>query len=452
MGLQKLASRILFCLENFRKNMKIKQITGLVFLVLQLFIFAGASAVKADTQQNLEKVIEAQIPLVQEAYQRIHSNPELGKKEFKTQAYLKEKLQALGYSEFVESTTAPTAVIAILDTGRPGKTIALRADMDARPLSGGKDEPADHNPRSQIAGVMHNCGHDVHASILLSAAGALQSNRDQLSGKIVFIFQPAEEVKGGADDIVNEGILTKLKVESIFAMHVAPRMPVGTVGISPGPFLAGSNYFTLDIKGDSSHAAVPFEGADVPLAAAEIVTGLSKLPSRKLNVVSRPAIISVTKIETNGKALNVLPSGATIKGTIRAFEDLTTSQAGQPSIDEIIVRYLKGTAAAYDVEYSWDLRKGSPPTVNDPELFKTLIPELTKVWPGQVDTTPSKGMFSEDFSYYTAATPALYFSLGVAKDGLGGVGVHQRDFTIHPDALREGVRLFVNIAQLTNGK
>lgn len=382
--------------------------------------------------------------LVEAAYAHIHALPELGNQEHRTRQFLLEQLQAAGVSRFIASQRAPTAVIALLDSGRPGPTLALRAEMDARETT----ENPQNEPRSTIEGLMHNCGHDVHAAMLLGAAAHFQRHPQQYSGQLLIIFQPAEEIRGGADDIVDEGILEAHGVDAIIAQHVAGNMPVGTVSISPGPHLAGSNYFTLTVFGGASHAALPSGGGDTVVAAAKLVAGLAELPARRLDPLERPVIISPTAIASNTQSGNIIPGEVEVRGTIRAFEDLAEPGEDGPGIEALIRSYLDGASQALGVRYELALRTGSPPTVNDPDLYQALVPPLQRRWPGQVQTDAYKGMFSEDFSYYTAVVPALYFTLGVAKDGRGTAGVHTPDFNIHPDALREGTGLLISLVEI----
>ena len=391
---------------------------------------------------------QAQSPLARAAYRRLHEHPELGNKEVETQKYLLTELRRIGYTEFVQSTRAPTAVIAVLDTRRPGPVIALRAEMDARETQ----EPESHDPRSLVPGVMHNCGHDAHAAMLLGAAEALIKDPRQLSGKIVFLFQPAEETRGGADEIVGEGILARLGVKAIFAQHVVGGAPVGVISVSPGPTMAGSSYFRLTVSGAGAHAAQPHVGSDVLLAGAAMAQGLAGLPARRMDVTTRPAVISPVYFNAGKEgATNVLPTEATIRGTIRAFEPPGGMPGSAiPSIEQIARGYLDGVAKSFGVTYELSITTGSPPTVNDESLFRRMATPLAAAWtsPGHsFDTTPYRGMFSEDFAYYTGAIPALYFGLGIAKDGLGDAGAHTPEFTIHPSALDAGVRFLLLLAE-----
>jgi len=410
---------------------------------------AHTPAWAADLPSSLARTTE----IVQDAYTFLHENPELGKKELKAHDYLLDALKRLGFTQFVTSAKAPTAVIAVLDSGRAGPVVALRAEMDARPLEAGAVEPASHAPRSHIDGLMHNCGHDIHASILLGTAAVLIANTERISGKIVFLFQPAEETPGGADDIVHEKILDDLGVQAIFAEHVAPGLPIGTVAIAPGYALAGSNYFHLKIRGKGSHAAAPNEGTDTPLVAARMAIELSDYPARHLDIANRPVVISVTRLLADGNAGNVIPADAELSGTIRSFENIFKSENATPSLKERLDQLVARMATETAVDTEWTVRPGAPPTRNDAALFDRMITPLGQAWPGMLDTHPGRGMFSEDFSYYTESLPALYFSIGVSKDGRGLASVHTGEFDAHPDVFAHGLRLMTSLAVIgTTGK
>ncbi len=415
---------------------------ALPIVVSAQVVTPAAATNRSPGSAELRRAVVAESALVWRVYRDIHEHPELGKKEQRTHDMLKRELMALGFRDFIDSKLAPTAVITVLDTQRPGPVIALRAEMDARPTQ----EPADHDPRSMIDGVMHNCGHDAHAAMLLGTAALLSKHPEWISGRVVFVFQPAEETKGGADDIVNEGILERLGVEAIFAQHSVSGMPVGTVNVAAGPTMAGSAYFTLRITGDGSHAAQPSAGNDVLLAASSIVHELANIPARRIDILSRPVVISPTSFVAGTDAgTNVLPGEAVVKGTIRAFEQADPrGSSDSTTIGAIMRRYLDGASASLGVSYELDIRQGSPPTVNDERLFARLSAPLATGWGAGFDTTPYRGMFSEDFAFYTESLPSLYFGLGIARDGLGMGGVHSPEFTIHPSALVAGVRLLGN--------
>ncbi len=398
---------------------------------------------------DVRSAVAEAVPLVESTYRAIHEHPELGLQEFETRDRLRGELEALGLTRFESIEKLPTAVIAVWDSGRPGPTIALRAEMDARPTQ----EVAGNDPRSQIDGVMHNCGHDAHAAMLLGAAQVITRHPAAFAGRVVFVFQPAEEIKGGADDIVADGLLERLGVQAVFAQHVAPNLPVGTVAFTSGPTLAGSNYFTITLRGQGSHAAVPFEGADLPLVAAKVTEALASLAARQVDVLNQPAVISVTQIQTgSARALNVVPNEAVVAGTIRAFVDVDEAGAGDgPSLRARIEQVLAGITSAYGASYDLALRKGSPPTRNDVALEQAVLPQVNAAWPGVLQMSTERGMFSEDFSYYTASFPCLYFGLGVTgPDGAAG-GVHSASFALDPAALEVGTRWLVEVARAASG-
>ncbi len=405
---------------------------------------ATTPAVQAAGFSATDAVAEA-LPTVQATYRSIHEHPELGLKESATHDLLQGQLAALGLTQFEPVAKLPTAIITVWDSGRPGPTIALRAELDARPTQ----EAADHDPRSLIDGVMHNCGHDAHAAMVLGAARVITRHPAAFNGKVVFIFQPAEEIAGGADDIVADGVLQRLGVQAIFAQHVSPGMPVGAISFTSGAVLAGSNYFTITLHGQGSHAAMPSDGSDLPLVTAKVVEALASLPARRLDLLNQPVVLSVTRIETgSAKASNVLPAAATIGGTIRAFADLDAAgPSGSPSVRDLINQTLAGLTAAYGATFELSLRKGSPPTRNDLALEAALLPPVNRALPDTLRVTADRGMFSEDFSYYTAEFPCLYFGLGVTRDGRGDAGVHTADFNLHPDALAVGTRWLVELAR-----
>ena len=392
--------------------------------------------------------VDGVMPAVQEAYRFLHENPEVGLKEARAHDYVLSALEGLHAFTFEAVPKLPTAVIAVLDTGRAGPTVGLRSELDARPLDAGVTEPASHNPRSHIDGIMHNCGHDAHAAMLLGAATYAAVHRRQLRGKLVFIFQPAEEVKGGADDIVADGLLQRLGVQALYAQHSVPGLPVGTVSLSPGTPMAGSWYYTLKLAGRASHAAAPYQGTDTAVVAARLISELATFPAHSIDIANSPVVIGVAKVSSTSNTLNALPAQAVVEGTIRAFEDIEVDRPDAPGVATRLRERLSLLAEVYGVTASLDVEPGSPPTKNSETLFGPVVEELRPLWKGNLQTPFYRGMFSEDFAFYTAATPSLYFGLGVAKDGLGYGAIHSADFTIHPDALRVGTQLLVDLMHI----
>ncbi|MFZ6025870.1 MAG: M20 metallopeptidase family protein [Bacteroidota bacterium] len=380
-----------------------------------------------------------------EIYKQLHQYPELGKQEFRTAQLIKKELQKIGYTQFYDVPNLPTCVITVLDSKNEGHVIAFRADIDARPGKENTGLPYS----SKIDTTIHSCGHDAHTAILLGTAKHLYSQKKNLKGKIYFIFQPAEETKGGADDIVNSGILTQLKIEKMFALHAANKVPVGTVAIAPGYFMAGSNYFTIQIEGKGSHAASPNEGSNVPVLTSQVIESIASIPAIKMNISMRPCVISVTMVELGSEtALNVIPTKSVIKGTIRAYEQVDSPFQNQPSIKDILTKEINGLCSAQNATAKIEIIKASPPTHNNELLFNSLVPRLSKVFSGTIDSSPTRLMFAEDFSYYTEIIPCLYFGLGIAKDKLGSANVHTNEFSFHPDAFIYGIELFNKIAMM----
>jgi len=402
----------------------------------------SSSTVLAQTAPSwLDDEVKKVTPQTVANYKQIHEHPELGKKEVQTAALVRAELRKSGFSTFVPEPTLETAVIATLDSGRPGPVIVLRAELDARPGT----ENVNIDYKSKDPEKMHSCGHDAHAAILLATADILARHKGDLKGKYVFLFQPAEETAGGADDIVNDRILEQLHADMIFAQHVTPDLPVGTMQVQSGPIMASSTYFTITIHGNGSHAASPELGSDVIRVVAEMATELSRFPARHFSVLDEPMVISVTHFEAGQKtALNKIPDEAVFEGTIRSFVS-SDSVEGKQLIARL-EEYVSRIAAANHVTLKLEWRTGSPVSVNTLELFDRVVPKLSKAWKGQFLTDGEKSMYSEDFAYYTKALPSLYFSLGIS-DGVRGIhNVHTDEFDLSLEALPVGVRFLVTLA------
>jgi amidohydrolase len=378
-------------------------------------------------------------------YETIHQTPELGKEEIRTASFILQRLHAVGYTKFIAEPTLPTAVIAVLDSGNPGPTIVLRAELDARP----QQEKAAVSYASKVPGKMHSCGHDAHAAMLLNAASILFRHRMDLHGKLVLLFQPAEETPGGADDIVRDGILTALQADYIFAQHVAPGLPVGTIQVAPGPIMASSTYFTVNVSGAGAHAADPQESSDIVKTAASLVVDLTNFPARHLDVVARPTLISIVRFQSGDpKATNILPKDAAFGGTLRSFEDITTTGHKPDGLLTVLNVFLQSRAAAEHATVTVDWHNGSPVAVNDSQTFQLVVPVISQAWRGIFSTSDQRSMYSEDFAFYSSIVPSLYFSLGVQGHGHGIHPVHSEEFDIDLEALPQGLRLLLELAQL----
>jgi amidohydrolase len=391
----------------------------------------AAGAVEREIQETVKSI-----------YQQIHQHPELSHQEFQTSLLIRGELERAGFTEFVDAPSLETELITVLRTGKPGPVTCLRAELDAL----GIQEKTEFSFASTVEGSMHACGHDAHAAMLLGAALALKADTT-LRGTIVFLWQPAEEHRGGADDIIHDRTLHELGVERVFAQHVTPKIPVGDVQLTAGPLLAGSNYFRVTVSGKSSHGAFPHEGTDVPVALSELVSGLPTLPARRMNVIKEPCIISVGWIECDTqKVYNQIPDECSFGGTVRAFFDIGDTLQNGLTIESMMSGYLTNLAAAYGCSANFRMSRGAPPTVNDKSLAAKLLPEIQTGWEYGEVSQGDRYMTAEDFAYYTQEFPSLYFRLGIAKEGLGEVGLHQSEFTIHPDALEVGTQLLIWLA------
>ena len=378
---------------------------------------------------------------VRSFYEHIHKTPELGKAEFKTAEFLRSKLKDFGYSEFVDEPTLPTAVIAVLNTGKEGPTICFRAEMDARKCQ----EETGLSFASTTPGIMHNCGHDAHAAILLETAHKLMMESSSLRGKFVFLFQPAEESAGGADDIVNDGVLKKLGVQAIFAQHCASGVEVGKHTLHGGAIMAGSNTFSVKLSGTGGHAAQPHERDDLAGLSSLITLELERIPARCFDVVQYPTVCNVSTSKWSSEQVNVAPDTITLGGTVRAFYGIDDKLFRGKSFRELFEQLVNGLSNAYGVKPEISLKPGSPVTVNDPKLCDRVLKLLSSDKISVEDA--ERSMFAEDFAFYTAQIPSAYFGLGIARGAVGKDNVHSAHFNIDEDCLDSGVDLFMSIAE-----
>lgn len=367
----------------------------------------------------------------------LHENPELSNEEFKTAKYVESQLKKFGFKP--QKGVAKTGVVALLKGGLPGPTIAIRADMDALPIF----EETGLKFKSKNKGVMHACGHDFHTSILLGVAKLLSEMKEEIPGKIKFIFQPAEEAPSGqivgARLMVDEGVLKNPDVEAIFGLHVGSDIDVGSLGYASGPFMASSDLFTITIKGKRSHGAYPWKGIDAILVASEVVTSLQSIVSRRIDA-RKPVVITVGKIN-GGENFNIIADEVILEGTVR-----TLDPDAHAKVPLIMKELLDGITSAHGANYELSYTRGAPVTVNDPELTSDSVPSLENTT--GIDSvhiiTPTMG--AEDFAWFANEIPAFYFDLGVRNESEGKIhGVHTAFFNPDEKALEIGVRVMSNV-------
>ncbi len=372
----------------------------------------------------------------------IHQYPELSNREFKTAEKVAKHLQSLGFK--VETGIAHTGVVAVLEGDQPGKVVALRADMDALPVTERNDLPFRSEVTAEFlgeqTGVMHACGHDTHTAILMGVAEVLSKNKDKIKGSVKFIFQPAEEgappgEEGGAILMVKEGVLKDPDVDVIFGLHINSQTPAGVIRYKSGGAMASAQRFVIEVKGKQTHGSQPWGGVDPILISAKIIEGLQSIISRESDLTNEAAVISVGKI-TSGVRFNIIPESAELIGTIRTL-DYDMQKHINKRMEEMVPAIAKafGGSATIDIQSTTDI------TYNDPDLVEAMLPSLISV-AGEKNVMAQKAKTgAEDFSYFQRDVPGFYFFLGGMTPGnTESFPHHTPDFMIDESGLLLGVK------------
>ena len=420
--------------------------------LLIVLVFAFAGTVEGQAVNRLQNEIDRRAKELESkvvAWRRdFHQNPELSNREFRTSKIVAEHLQKLGLE--VKTNVAHTGVVGVLRGGRPGPVVALRADMDALPVTEEVDLPFKSTAKAQYngqeVGVMHACGHDNHVAILMGVAEMLAGMKAELPGTVKFIFQPAEEnpppgEEGGAPLMLKEGVFENPKVDAIFGLHVFP-MEVGHVEYRPAGLMASSDNFYITVKGRQTHGALPWNGVDPIVAASQIVLGIQTITSRQTDLTLTPAVVTVGMIR-GGIRTNIVPDSVEMAGTIRSFDEGVRAQ-----LHERLTRTAESIAAASGATASVRIQKMAPVTYNDPALTGRMVPTLERVLGkaqvklGQPTTT------AEDFAYYQQVVPGMFFFIGVTpKERLGQAAPnHSPKFFADEGVLVPGMRAMANLA------
>jgi amidohydrolase len=366
----------------------------------------------------------------------LHAHPELGFQEYETARFVAERLRALDIE--VQTGVAGTGVVALIRGARPGKTILLRADMDALPI----DEQNEVPYKSQSPGVMHACGHDGHTAILLNTARILQERRQTLAGTVKLIFQPCEETfPGGAVAMIKAGVLDAPHVDAVFGLHLHQDSPLGQVWARPGPTMASADTFTLHITGRGGHGAKPESCVDAVLVAAQVVVALQTIVAREVKPTAA-AVVTVGSIHA-GTAANIIPETAVLTGTVRAFDNGVRQQLAR-RIEEIAVGVAHTMRAECVCEYRW----GNPPLVNEPAMTALVTEVATALVGADRVSTGEPIMGAEDFSSFLERAPGCFFFVGTRNEERGLIwGHHHPRFDIDEAALPTGVDLFVRLVE-----
>ncbi|HEY6547395.1 MAG TPA: amidohydrolase [Vicinamibacteria bacterium] len=412
-------------------------------LVLSMLLAAAAAgvspAVKA-RDARLAAAVDKLSPAMIAARQRLHQNPELGNREQETAKLVAEHLTALGLE--VKTGIAYTGIVATLRGGKPGPLVAVRADMDALPVTEDTPLPFKSTKRTsylgQEVGVSHACGHDIHVAVQMGVAAVLAGMRAELPGEVQFLFQPAEEgpppgEEGGAALMLKEGIWKERKPKAVFSLHAAGSVPVGQINYSPGPAMAAADGIVIVIKGRQAHGARPELSVDPIVVASEVVMAFQTIRSRS----TPPLAASVVTIGMfrGGQRRNIIPAEVELQGTVRTYDPKV-----QDTIERRMREILEGITKAYGASYTLEYNRQYPATVNEVGLTNATLPSLRRVVgeTGVKLVEPLSG--SEDFSFFSNETPGFMFFLGSLKEGTTSGDHHTPTFLADDSAVPVGIR------------
>jgi len=400
------------------------------------------------SQHGLDKDITDIESKVIEWRRHFHQNPELSNREFKTAEKIAAHLKSLGLE--VQTGIAHTGVVGILKGKKPGKVLALRADIDALPVPERADLPFKSVAKGEFRGaevpVMHACGHDTHIAILMAVAEILSKNKNKIKGTIKFIFQPAEEgappgEEGGAKLMVKENVLKNPDVDAIFGLHIGSGQPINTIGYKPGGALAAVNSFEINVKGKQTHGSAPWSGVDPIMVSAKIIDGLQTLVSREMPLTQEAVVLSIGKI-SSGVRSNIIPESAQMIGTLRTLDTKM-----QTHMHKRMREMVADIAKAYRAEATIDIDEGYPITFNDIDLTSQMLPSLEKA-AGKENVILMKAITgAEDFSFFQKEVPGLFFFLGGMTPGTTEAFPHHTpDFFIDEAGMQLGVKTFIQLS------
>ena len=379
----------------------------------------------SDIGQYLDKAIAEALPFMVEARRALHAIPELAFEETRTAEYVADILRKLGYTPVCGEVG--TSVTALLDSGRPGPYIMLRADMDGLPVS----EETGLLFASTHPGCMHACGHDGHMAMLLGAAKVLMSIKERLCGKILLLFQPAEEDSGGAAPITASGMLDG--VDCCLGAHIWPELPHGLVGVKAGPLMAAVGRFEIDVQGRGGHSSQPHLCVDALDVAGQIVTALRRIPVQQVDPLE-PAVLTIGSLQS-GTTYNVIPDTAKILGCVRTYDMDLYLEWG-----ELIAAAAQGVAAAYGASCTTRFAPGHPAVINPPELTAVVRKAAVDTVGVERVAEPELSLAGEDFSCYQEAMPGCFFFIGSGQKG--GAALHNPHFDFNEDLLALGPGVF----------
>ncbi len=418
-------------------------------IVFTLLLVSSLISNAQELPKNYASLIKAVEPELIAWRRHFHENPELSNREFNTGKYIAEYLKTLGIE--VRYPVAKTGVMAILKGGKPGPVVALRADIDAlpvterAPIAFASKIKAEFN--GQTVGVSHACGHDSHISMLMATAKVLAAMQKDVPGTVVFLFQPAEEgapgtEEGGAQLMIKEGLLDNPKVDAVFGIHINSQTPVGTLKYKSGAFMASADWFTIKVNGKGSHGSQPWGGVDPISASAQIIEGLQQIVSRQMDLTKAPVVITVGTINS-GVRNNIIPETAIMTGTIRTLDTKM-----QQEVYERIKHTAENIAISSGATAEVSFENKTLVTYNDPSLVIKTLPSLIKA-AGVENVSESTWVTgAEDFSFYGQKAPSFFFNLGALPNGIDPKNAgphHTADFYLDESGFIVGVKAFCQL-------
>ena len=379
---------------------------------------------------DIHQLVADQKDLIIQLRRDLHRIPETAYTEKKTSAYVANYLNNLKLE--VKTEIARYGVVGLMKTGRPGPTLMIRADMDALPLK----ENTGLAFASEHEGAMHACGHDAHMAMVLGTATVFNTLKDEISGNIKFLFQPAEEGPGGAEPMIKAGVMESPKVDYSIGCHVWPDIPEGTIGVRPGPFMAAMDRFDIKIKGKGGHGAMPHLSVDALEVGTQVVNALQRIVSRQMDPLE-PTVVTIGTFHA-GTAFNIIPAEAEMSGTTRTFNpDIWNSWEAR------IAKVVRGVCDSMGCDFELKFSKGYPVTINDAPMAEIVRGCAAKVVGEDRVVVPRKTLGGEDFAYYLQRSQGCYFALGVGRDG--AVPVHNPAFDFNEDVMLLGMETHCRI-------
>jgi amidohydrolase len=426
---------------------------ALIIITAALYAPRDISAQSANGASALAPAIDREVAAVEQqllAWRRhLHQHPELSNREVETAKYVADALRGLGFEP--KMGVAKHGIVAVLQGGRPGPVVALRADMDGLPVTEEASVPFASKAKGEYegrsVGVMHACGHDTHMAMLLAAAKVLSSVKAQLPGTVKFLFQPAEEGApnnerpAGAELMVQQGVLKSPDVGAVFGIHAFANLPTGAIAWRSGPMMAAADSYEIIVRGRQTHGATPWIGVDPIVVGSQIVVALQTIVSRQVDITKEPAIVTVGQFDA-GVRNNIIPDSARLVGTIRSFD-----MAMRDDIHERVRRTAQKIAEAGGATVDVRIDRGYPVTINNPELTKKMLPTLQRVTGGKlIEGTKITG--AEDFSFFQQQVPGLFVMLGITPPAQVGKAPqnHSPLFFVDEAALVTGVRVLAHLA------